>query len=196
MTRRRRASARLALFGPAVPLAAAGWQRAGEPLHFAGMLAACALALAVVPLVLLAAWTAWTAFPSCLVTQRARARHRKRHGRQHCRSARIPARLRRAVKAADQYRCVARRLGGCAGSIEVDHGCPWSDGGVTWLANMFALCRWHNRVKSNYWRFRSGRVTYRPFPGADDEALAASVLAAERRARLNPVRWLRAAWAL
>ena len=77
MTRRRRASARLALFGPAVPLAAAGWDRAGQPMHLAGLLAGCALALALVPLVLLVACDRTVRVPVLPGDRGHRARHRK-----------------------------------------------------------------------------------------------------------------------
>ena len=58
------------------------------------------------------------------------------------------------------------------------------------LTNAMTLCRWHNRVKSDYWEYKSGHVRYHPFAGADNWRMAADILAAERRARLSPGRWL------
>ena len=179
----------MALFGPAVPLAAAGWQQAGEPLHAAGLAVACVLALVVVPLVMLALLIAPSALLAGLVPRRWRIAYRHAHeGRPS-----IPRRLRRAVYAADRYRCV---YCGIKQDRQVDHFRPWASGGLTSLFNLFTLCGKHNRVKSNYWKDRDGYVHYRAFKDADNAALAALILAAEKRARLNPVRWLRAAWAL
>jgi hypothetical protein len=125
-----------------------------------------------------------------LIPRSWRVAYRRAHGREGARSAYVSPRLRRRVMAADRYRCVLRS--GCSGGLEVDHYRPWAGGGRTILSNCFALCHWHNRVKSNYWRARDGYVFYRPFSGADDRVLAAAVLAAERRARRNPCRYVRA----
>jgi hypothetical protein len=73
---------------------------------------------------------------------------------------------------------------------------PWSRGGLTSLWNCSVLCALHNRIKSDYWVYRSGRACYRPWDGHANEALAADILAAERRARINLLRWLAAAWLL
>jgi hypothetical protein len=104
----------------------------------------------------------------------------------------IRVRLRRAVEAADRYRCVSCRE---PFDLQLDHIRPWSSGGPTALWNLALLCGWCNRVKSNYWQYRSGFVSYRPY-GTGDLALAAEILRAERRARANPFRWLRACLAL
>jgi hypothetical protein len=77
--------------------------------------------------------------------------------------------------------------------LQLDHIRPWSAGGLTSLFNLAVLCSLHNRVKSNYWRDRDGFVHYRAFTRADDLAIAAAVLRAERRCRRSPLRWLRAA---
>jgi hypothetical protein len=105
----------------------------------------------------------------------------------------IPDWLRRAVYAADGRRCC---YCGYAGSLQLDHFRPWSCGGRTSLLNCFALCRNCNIIKSNYWPHRSGRITYRPFEGRGNLKIAAAILEAERRARRNPLRWLRAGLAL
>jgi hypothetical protein len=104
-------------------------------------------------------------------------------GRQYARSARISKRQRRIVTAADWHRCLMHNRD-CQGANQIDHSRPWSQGGRTWLPNLFTLCRFHNvTVKSNYWP----GVFYR----GDNIVLAAAVLAAERRARANPFRWVR-----
>ena len=104
-------------------------------------------------------------------------------GRQYARSARISARQRRIVGIADRHCCVMRDKS-CRGPVQVDHSRPWSQGGRTRVPNLFLLCRYHNvTIKNNYWP----GVFYR----GDNIVLAAAVLAAERRARMNPARWAR-----
>jgi len=128
-----------------------------------------------------------------LVPPRWRARYRHwerrpffwaRAGRQYARSARISERQRKIVQAADRHRCIMRD-GSCAGSLQVDHGRPWSCGGRTWVFNLFLLCRYHNvTIKSNYWPgsyYRGSNIV-----------LAAAILRREQHARWNPFRWLRA----
>lgn len=129
-----------------------------------------------------------------VVRRRWRIAYRKAHGREGARSARITARMRRVVLAADRYECVIGE--DCAGPVQVDHIRPWAAGGITCLVNLMGLCRYHNMVKSGYWRDRDGYVHYRPWAGYDDVVLAAAILAAERSARWRPGRLLRAAWAL
>jgi hypothetical protein len=107
-----------------------------------------------------------------------------RYGRQYARSARISAKQRRIVFAADQHRCIIRSQA-CRGGIQVDHIRPWTCGGRTKLRNLMTLCRYHNvNIKNNYWP----GVFYR----GDNIVLAAAVLSAEQRARCNPFRWVRA----
>jgi hypothetical protein len=174
--------------GAAQAVTAAGWERWARPAGWAGLLAAEAAALALVPLAVVAAVYGPPAAAGLLVPYRWRMRWRR--GR---RRPGIPARLRAAVLAADRYRCV---WCGDPGSPQVDHIRPWSCGGRHTLWNLAVLCPAHNRVKSNYWAYRSGLVVYRSRAGSADAALAAAILAAERRARLSPARWYRASWAL
>lgn len=130
-------------------------------------------------------------------------------------------RLRDAVLIADRRRCVHC---GSHKFLEVDHILAWRAGGLTALWNLVTLCKLCNDVKSNYNVDRDGYVHYRPFrvlPGAvdgphaaeykqalaalvgrglikglNDREAAARILAAEKRARLNLLRWVRAAWVL
>jgi hypothetical protein len=196
--RRRRARkghiTRAVLFGPAVLLGPVGWTALGQVAGLAGLAGLAVLSLSVVPVLLLAALSAPGALASAAVPRRWRVEYRHAHGREGARSAFIPARLRRVVMAADRGRCVVGV--DCRGGPEIDHGWPWAGGGRTALGNCFVLCHWHNRVKSNYWRDRDGYVHYRPFSDADDVAMAAAILACERRARWNLARWWRAAAAM
>jgi hypothetical protein len=109
-------------------------------------------------------------------------------GRETARSSYIPGWTRQVVYAADRWRCWY-----CGGQYgPVDHGCPWSLGGRTCLANLWGLCDRCNLAKSNAWLFR-GRF----WAGAStDPALAEDILRALRWHRLNVLRWLRLAWAL
>jgi hypothetical protein len=137
-----------------------------------------------------------------LVPRRTRSRYRQLHGREGARSADISPRQHRRVAAADRGRCVARRLGSCAGGpnsfFEDDHGVPWIAGGFTWLPNLFLTCHFHNQTKSNWNRDKDGYVHYRPsrWGGVNDPALAEAIRECERRAARNPLRYLRAvlAW--
>jgi 5-methylcytosine-specific restriction endonuclease McrA len=159
-------------------------------------LAALALLLAaVVPVVLLAGRrkrrrrrAAWRKKLPALAGRERRAAYRHKHGREGARSAVFPERVKRAAKRADWYRCVYcgdRRL------LEVDHFCSWAAGGRSVRANAMTLCHWCNRVKSDYWQDKSGHVRYHPWDDADNRQMAAAILAAERRARRNPARWVR-----
>ena len=80
--------------------------------------------------------------------------------------------------------------------LEIDHTMPWSLGGLTTLFNCMALCPVCNKIKSNYWRYKSGNRVYVPFKGWANEREAAAILRAELRHRWNPLRLVRAAWAL
>lgn len=184
---RRRSSRRLVCFGPLPVLAAAGWQRAGEPLHAAGLLAMLAVVLVA------AGWVRMCVPPrhcalGLLSPRSLRIAHRHAHGRDHCKSAVISKRLRRQALAAGRSRCVYGI--GCKGATQLDHYRPWSLGGFTTLLNLMGLCAYHNRVKSNFWVARDGYVFYTPMPGANNPELAAAILAAERRARRSPAYWL------
>ena len=103
----------------------------------------------------------------------------------------IPARLRRAVYAADRHRCC---YCGSPDFPQLDHVRPWSLGGLTSLWNMVTLCGKCNKVKSNYWPERPR--AYRPFAGHDNPREAMDILRAELWRRRNPLRWLRASLAL
>jgi len=139
------------------------------------------------------AFAALITSPVWLPPRRCRVWYRARYTRESQRSARIGARLRRRVLAADRHRCVSchRR-----DELQIEHVMPWSLGGLSWWWNLVTLCGDCNRVKSNYWRFRDGYVVYRAFEGYGVPGRAAAILARERRARRNPLRWLRAAWAI
>lgn len=99
----------------------------------------------------------------------------------------LPRRTRRAVLAADRYRCVF-----CADTrdLEIDHVIPHFYGGQERWRNLVTLCRFHNRVKGTYF-LEQGVVKYRAWPGRSDITMAAAILAAERRALRNPLRWFR-----
>jgi 5-methylcytosine-specific restriction endonuclease McrA len=180
---------RAVLFGPPVPLAAVAWEQLGQPAHLAGLAVLCTLALLAVPLLILPVVLVPHVLLSLLVPRKWRKEWRHRRPRNEQRSSRISKRIRRAVFAADRNTCIMHDAD-CSGRLNVDHVRPWSQGGLTWLLNLLTLCEFHNLVKSNYWP----GVFYRPWDGYDDKRGAAIVLAAERRARLNPARWLRAAW--
>lgn len=189
MTRRR---PRLHLLGADACLLAglaAGWQHEARPLGWAGLAAAAVLVLPCWPLLAVAVVYGLPGLAGGLVPCRWRMWHRdRREGRPH-----IPVLLRRAVYAADRDACL---WCGDGWQLQLDHVRPWSCGGLNVLWNFVTLCGRCNRIKSNYWRYRSGLVVYRSWPGSADAAVAAQILAAERRARLNPARWLRAAWEL
>lgn len=169
--------------------AVTGWMILGRLAGAAGLVLLLAAAVTVWPLLVIAVFFL---FPSLLagllVPRRWRAAYRHGRGRPA-----IHAWLRRAVFAADRYRCV---YCGSQLSLQVDHIRPWASGGLSSLLNCMTLCAVHNRVKSNYWIDRDGYVHYRGFDGSESRRLAAAILAAERRRRWNPVRWIRAAWAL
>lgn len=160
-------------------LAGPGWAALGEPGHLTGLTLLLAAAVSARLLVTMTA--------VFLVPRRWRISYRHAHGREGARSAYISQRLRRKVFAADRHRCVYCHSGH---DLQVDHVMPWSLGGMTRLLNLVTLCSVHNRVKSNFWVTRDGRVIYRPFEGADNRVLAAAILAAERQARRNPLRWV------
>jgi hypothetical protein len=177
-------------FGPGIGLAAWGWSSAGDPVHLYGLAALLLLGLALWPLLVLVLIFGLPAAVLALWPRRWRVWWR--HGQDH--RPYIPRWFRRVVYAADQYECV---YCGSDVKLQLDHVMPWSFGGLTSLWNTVTLCGTHNRIKSNYWQFRgSGRSYYRPFAGSDNKRVAAEILARELRCRHNPVRWIRAAWAL
>lgn len=122
-----------------------------------------------------------------------RVRMARRHDRPR---PQIPRWLRRAVYAADRFRCV---YCGSGEKIQLDHVIPWSFGGLTTLWNLVTLCGKCNRIKSNYWKSDTGKVYYRAWTMTDSRAavgtmgMAGMIHARELRARRNPARWVRAA---
>ena len=182
---------RLGLLSWAVPVAAVGaaWADWHEPGRAQGLLTGEALAVVAWPLVLVVVLYGLPAIPAALVPRRTRKWWRSGYRARPS----VPRWLVRGVMAADRRRCCYCHA---RWQLQVDHHFPYSLGGLTALWNLFVLCGPCNRVKSNYWRFRSGHVVYRSWEGSDDARLAAAILAHERRARWNLLRWLRAAYAL
>jgi hypothetical protein len=164
------------------------WLTVNTPMGLFGFLGFILLGVALslfYPLIALLAVEA----PGALVPCNWRAYWRR--GQEHRPAVRRY--LRRIVYAADRHACCyCRRSAG----LQLDHFRPWSLGGRTSFYNSFTLCRDCNIIKSNYWIRRDGRVVYKPFEGKSHMTMAAAILAAERRARRNPARWIRAAVAL
>jgi hypothetical protein len=179
MSRRRRHHARRILWLAACPLAA--FCTVGQPYRWPAA-AGAGLVVLVIPLVMKASMAS---VAPVLVPRRVRMA--RRHDRPR---PPIPRWLRKAVYAADRYRCVycASRL-----QLQLDHVIPWSFGGLTVLWNLVTLCGRCNRIKSNYWKSDTGQVYYRPFRNAASKGMAGMILRRELRTRRNPVRWVRAA---
>lgn len=172
-----------------------GWEGTGQPFGADGLLAGLlvgALAAVAMPALLLSA----PRLPMLLVPSDWRRKYRHRRPREEQRSQYISRRLRLATLAADRHRCCYRGCGARV-DLQVDHIFPWSLGGLTALWNTATLCRVHNGIKSNYWRYRrSGNVIYNPYKGKANRAMAAQILAWELGHRWNPLRWIRAGLAL
>lgn len=195
--RSRLAVSRVFTFGPALSVPAWGWITLHEPLHLIGLGIMAVLGVMIIPAVIVLVIFLVPHRGAALVPRGWRKRYRnhlKNRGipREQQRSACIPVFLRRVTFAADRYRCTYCRKRYDQRYLQVDHYCPWSQGGPTTAWNVMTLCAGCNRVKSNYW---PGGF-YRPFDGAGNIGLAAAILAAERRHRYNPLRLTRAAWAL
>lgn len=203
----------------------APWLLTGEPGRLTGMTAAVITAVLAWPFLILAVLYGLPWLPGVLVPRswriwwryrpdmrgrwlwwRRRATYGGRRPRAH-----VPAWLARAVLRGAGHRCLfCRRTAG----LQVEHIRPWAAGGRNTLWNLTMLCARCNRVKSNYWAWPSGRVSYRAWPGAQllavelaldigwpwwdgaDIDMAAEILAAEITGRRNPARWLRAALVL
>lgn len=165
---------------PLPVLAAVAWA-ACRGLSAAAVLALIMGAAAVLPAVMALVLPGTLAG---LVPRRVLAR--RRQGRER---PPVPARLRRAILAADRHRCV---FCGRRADLQLDHIRPWSGGGLSAAWNLAVLCAGCNLAKSNYWKDRDGYVHYRGFPGAGNPVLASAILRAERRRRLSPARWARA----
>lgn len=193
-----RAVSRTVTFAPGLALPLWGWAQLGQPLHWAGLAALAAAGLVIWPFLAVAVLCFLPSAPLSVCTtraQRKRYRHRlidKGIPREKQRSQYISERLHRITYAADRYRCAYCRRRFTWSGLNGDHYCPWSQGGLTVFRNMVTLCGRCNRVKSNYWP----GVHYRPIEGSDNLALAIAILDAEKRRRRNPLRWVRAAWAL
>lgn len=193
-------------FAPALVGAPGGWLYLHEPLHLAGLAVMTGLGLIIIPSAVLIVLFFLPAFlAGGLVPRRWRVSHRHRHGRKACKSAYITRALRRVVFAADRYTCVAcgARWGIEATMMHPDHVRPWAGGGLTVLLNMMTLCEHCNLVKSNYWMDRDGYIHYHGYQGLragmalpPQVTEAAAILHAERVRRWNPLRLVRAAWAL
>jgi HNH endonuclease len=201
MSRRRRTFRPVPAWLMAVPPAAAigGWAWLHEPFRLYGLIPVLLAGLVLgtmTPGILLSL----SAMPMLLVPADMRKRYRKRRAadrwyrrgkpRKEQKSSYIPARLERAVMAADRYRCC---YCGETDDLAVDHIFPWSLGGLTALWNLAVLCRYHNTVKSNFWRFReSGNSVYVPFKNSARRRLAEDILMHEKWHRWWPTRWIRA----
>lgn len=127
------------------------------------------------------------ALPLLLIPARWRSAWRRGRSRPSIRMY-----LRRAVLAADCYRCCWCHA---TADLQVDHIKPWAVGGLNALWNMAVLCGKCNRLKSDCWRFRGGRINYHPY-GRGNKELALAMLRYERWHRWKPTRWLRAGWSL
>lgn len=185
-------------FLPALILPLWGWADLREPLRYEGLGIMAAASLLIVPVAVLVLLYFVPAFLRAGCVRRDwRKRYRQRHGRAGARSAYIRAALKRVVFFADRYRCASCHMTWAqAGHLEIDHVMPWSLGGLTTLFNCMALCPRCNKIKSNYWRYRSGHRVYVPFEGWANETAAAEILRRELRHRWNLFRLLRAAFAL
>lgn len=164
-------------------LVSAGW--GWTAWHLAGLILAGAMAAVLWPLAILALLSAPPVLIGGMWPRRWRVASRSRRidrGYGRGRSGYIPLWMRRAVYRADRYRCV---YCGLRGDLQVDHIVPWACGGLTVLWNLATLCALHNRAKSCYYPPWDGRIA-----GPD------AILRAEHRARRNPLRWLRMAFAL
>lgn len=188
MTGRHRAARKLGRF--AVPVAATltGWLADNDPAGLEGLAGFAVIGLFLGAFYPLLAVTALQA-PGALVPPSWRTWWRR--GEEHRPS--IPAWLRRVVLAADRHACCY-----CHGSqqLQVDHVKPWSVGGRTTLWNCMTLCGPCNRVKSNYWVMRDGRVVYNPWKDHRNEVVARRILTFELNHRRSPIRLFRAAIAL
>jgi hypothetical protein len=193
MARRgRRRHVRVLVYAPAFTLGIYAWAALHEPAHWAGLGLAEIIALVAWPLVVLGLLMLPALAAAMMIPRRWRIAHRILDKTRPA----TPRWLRRVIFSADMYRCVACHRGAGQIALQLDHYRPWAGGGPSSMANLMTLCAGCNRVKSDYWRDDDGYVHYHPFHNARNEVMARAILAAERRARRNPLRWLRMAWAL
>jgi hypothetical protein len=188
--RQRSYTVRAVAYLPPPVAAAGGWLELGEPGRLPGLAELAAAAWLAWPVLVVVMLMLPAGLKALLVPRRARARHRRLQREQGLHRPPIPVHLYRTILNTDRRRCAfcRRRL-----RPQVDHLRPYAAGGLHSLFNLMVLCQEHNRVKS-YWEAWDGRSYYRPFPGAGNRQLAARIVRAERRRRLNPLRWLRIAW--
>lgn len=200
MTRRRRPKRRhrrAKMLGVPAATAVLAWAQAGHPARAAGLAVAVAAAALVLPVVVLVIATTPSVLPKALVPRRVRIWWRgygksrpPRWARKSFARKQPPARLRRMVMAADRGRCVACKS---RVRIELDHLLAYAAGGLDCLFNFMLLCKVCNDIKSNYNVDDRGVVHYHPWGGFNDADRARRILARERRARWNLLRWWRAA---
>lgn len=189
--RRRRRRFQAGWLSWAVPLAGAAWAWTylHDPGRQAGLWTLEVAAVLFWPLTLTAVFYVLPATAMSIVPRGLRKWWR--HG--YTARPAIPGFIRTAVLSADAHRCV--HCGGWT-DLQLDHVFPWSLGGLSVLFNLMVLCGRCNRVKSNYWRFRRGHEVYRAFDNADNRAMAREILRSEKWARVSPLRWYRASFAL
>lgn len=201
-------------FGTGLAAPFAGWLYLGEPYHWAGLAAMAVAGTVTVPLFLL-----WALFilPAVIIGgpfRQLRIRHRLHHDRALCKSAVIPAALRRIILAADRNRCLycgitAEALAALPPTLgrdgrlrkrclHIDHSMPWKGpGGRTTVLNMVTLCDRHNEIKLNWWRERNGYVWYRPEARSEENLRLAEIITMTvRQRRWAPLRLLRIVWAM
>lgn len=177
------------------------WIYAGTPYSFAGLVLGELLALAFWPLFVLSLAVGVPYWLALLVPRKWRADYRNRRDRygrlKHPRGSRASSRfeawLVRTIYAADRHRCLycGREPLGLR-ELHIDHRIPDSWGGLTLLPNLFLLCSEHNLMKMTFWIDRRGVEHGR----TSDPETAAEIFYKEGRARWNPVRWWRIAWAM
>jgi hypothetical protein len=218
MAARRRGARRATVPGGACVIGLVGWAEVGAPAHLTGALIFIAAAVLITPVLMIIAVFWGPVFFASLWPRRWRAWYR--HWRQdnhfrywfgdhfllpgktrtQQRSSRIYQWMRNVTLAADQYQCIYGGNGCLIGTgklaPQIDHGMPWSRGGLTAVGwNLFTLCAKHNRIKSDYYVIR-GRAYYNPFEGSSNEKIAADILYVERWQRFSLFRIWRLARAL
>jgi 5-methylcytosine-specific restriction endonuclease McrA len=190
MTRRKRAAARLLLFGGSLVAGGAAWTALHDPLGGRGALASLALSELLVPGLFLFLLVAPSGIRESFPLRRTRIIRRKLARQAGLRRPSLRARLKRMLLRAYRGRCVACRS---RVRIEYEHRRPYSRGGKTWFPNMTLLCHECNEIKLSYWVERDGWVA--DGWGRVNHAQAARILFRERLALANPFMWWRAAWA-
>jgi 5-methylcytosine-specific restriction endonuclease McrA len=80
--------------------------------------------------------------------------------------------------------------------LHADHFIPWILGGLTALWNLLTLCESCNLTKSYYFVRRNGTIAYPPGASAETLERAGDITETERRRRMHPKRWFRAAYGM